>query len=63
MHEVACFTTFNVIANILGFIGTIVTSINGLGTGGAWMLVGMVVPLYFYLLFGYETNLARFNYE
>ncbi|KAL4489385.1 hypothetical protein ABPG72_002681 [Tetrahymena utriculariae] len=63
MHEVTCFSTFNIFANILGFIGNMVTSIDGIGTAGAWILVGMIIPLYVYLVFNYKTNCARFDYE
>jgi len=63
MHEVACYTTFNIFANIIGLIGNTATSINGMGTAGAWVLVGMVIPLTLYLVFRYKTRLARFEYE
>lgn len=63
MHEVACFTSFNIFANLLGFIGNIATSINGLGTAGAWILVCMVIPLYIYLMFMYKTDHVRYVYE
>jgi len=63
MHEVACYTVFNIFANAIGLIGNLTTSINGIGTAGAWVLVGMIVPLTLYLVFVYKTHLARFKYE
>lgn len=57
INEVCGFQIFNMLANLFGFFG------NLLSEGGIWMITGLVAPLFFYLFFFYSTKLKRLQME
>jgi len=44
-------------ANFIGFIGNLITQL------GLWMIVGLMAPLFLYLIFVYKTDLKRLSAE
>ena len=57
IQEVTAYTAYNMLANLVGFLGDMASN------GGLWMIVGLMSPLFFYLLFGYNTKLKRLEIE
>lgn len=57
INENAGFTIFNVLANVLGFLGNLA------GGLGMWMIAGLMLPLFLYLQFVYKTKLVRLDKE
>lgn len=53
INEVCGFQIFNLFANLLGFIGNLVSS------GGMWMITALIGPLFLYLISCYSTKLKR----
>ncbi len=55
--ELIAFTVLNIFGNLLGFVGNIVAKY------GIFVIIGIMVPLYLYLMFGYKTDLKRLKIE
>jgi len=61
--ELIIFIAYNILANILGYIGDVFSTIDFVGQNGLWMIFGLMVPIYLYMIIGYKTDLKRMKAE
>lgn len=53
VSEIVGFTIFCQAANLIGFIGNMISSV------GMWLICVIIAPLYIYLMFFYKTKHIR----